>query len=262
MFIPYKKIALFLLIVFAFSGCLTAEKPAEVKKVTLPPLRVGVTPNYPPMIFKLGDKVSGVEAEMAQKLGGSLGRPVEFVEVRWDEQIPSLIAGKIDIIMSGMTATEARKVRIDFTEPYMKSGLYTAMRTENVSKYDSLDRIKQSYATVGVMEGTTGDVFVQKNFPNAQRVAFSNLNSAAFALKRRSIDIFVHDGPAIAWLVSENEADLKGFWQPLNEEYLAWGISRSNQDLLLQVNALLRTWKTDGTLNQVLLKWLPYLRSR
>src|SRR5262249_54888242 len=65
-------------------------------------LRVGVTPTYPPIIFKQNQQLAGVEVELARRLGARLGRPAQFVELRWDEQIPALIAGAIDIIMSGM----------------------------------------------------------------------------------------------------------------------------------------------------------------
>jgi ABC-type amino acid transport substrate-binding protein len=101
---------------------------------------------------------------------------------------------------------------------------------------------------------------VQQSFPNARRVALSIASDGALALRRRSIDVFVHDGPSIAWLVSANEADLAGIWQPLNRENMAWGVRRDDPQLLAQANEILGTWKRDGTLNDVLVRWLPYLR--
>jgi len=224
------------------------------------PLRVGVTPNYPPVIFKIDGSLSGAEVDLAQLLGESLRRPVSFVELAWDEQIPALLAGKIDIIMSGMSITEARKVRINFAEPYMKAGLATALRAEDASLYDSQRKMQEALVTVGAMVNTTGDAFVQRNFPDAIRISFRTMNDAAYALKNRRIDLFIHDAPAIAWLVSENEAELKGFWQLWNVEYLGWGLRRGDQDLLASVNSILTKWKNDGTLDKVLNQWVPYLK--
>lgn len=241
-------------------GCASQQVSTKGVEAEPPAMRIGVTPNYPPIIFKLGDKISGVEADLAALLGNELGRKVQFVELPWDQQIPALLEGKTDIIMSGMTITEARKIRVDFTEPYLKSGLYAAMRTEDSQKYDSPVKLLESTAAVGVMENTSGDAFVQKHFRNARVVAFSNRGSAAFSLKRGSIDLFVDDGPAVAWLVSENEAYLKGLWTPLNEEYLAWAVSRGNRDLLVTLNDTIRRWQADGTLTRVIEKWLPYLK--
>jgi ABC-type amino acid transport substrate-binding protein len=226
-------------------------------------LRVGVTTSYPPIIFRAGGptmgQVTGVEAELAYRLGEALGRPVRFVEVRWEEQIPMLLAGRTDIIMSGMSITSARQVRIAFTEPYLETGLAVAMRTEDTARYASKEQILTRSATVGVIEGTTADVFAQRSLPNARRVTFARASDGALALKQRTIDLFLHDAPSIMWLVSENEAALAGSFDLLTKEQLAWGIRRDD-GLLNRANAALAQWKNDGTLEAVLQKWLPYRR--
>jgi ABC-type amino acid transport substrate-binding protein len=256
------RLALLFAAVALWAGCAadyyrTGPVPAEVPANAL---RVGVTSTYPPIIFRQGGQIAGVEADLARLLGTRLGRPVYFVEVPWDQQIESLMAGRTDIIMSGMSVTEARAVRIAFTEPYFEGGLMAAVRTEDARQYGSREALLQTSATVGVVERTTGDVFVQQSFPNARRVALSIASDGALALRRRTIDVFVHDGPSIAWLVSANEADLAGIWQPLNRENLAWGVRRDDQQLLARANEILGTWKRDGTLTDVLVRWLPYLR--
>ncbi len=254
--LKYVAIASVIILTTSFIfGCSTTRETAKPEN---DPILVGVTPNYPPIIFTIDGRLSGVEVDLAQSLGEALGRPVRFVELEWDEQIPALLAGKIDIIMSGMTITEARKVRIDFAEPYMKAGLATAMRAEDAPYYDSPEKIREAIVTVGAMVNTTGDVFVQRNFPNATRIGFRTMRDAVYALKNRRIDLFIHDAPAIAWLVSQNEADLKGFWQLWNVEYLGWGLRRGDQNLLSSVNSILTRWKNDGTLDKVLNQWVPY----
>ena len=170
------------------------------------------------------------------------------------------MGGKTDVIMSGMSVTEARTVRIAFTEPYLEGGLMAAVRTEDARQFGSREALLQTTGTIGAVERTTGDVFVQQNFPNARRVTLSIASDGALALRRRTIDVFVHDGPSIAWLVSANEADLAGLWEPLNRESLAWGVRRDDAQLLAQLNEILGTWKRDGTLTGVLERWLPYLR--
>jgi ABC-type amino acid transport substrate-binding protein len=261
----FRLVPLLLLVLLAAvsTGCQDYYRhdpaPADI-----PPnaLRVGVTPTYPPIIFKQGGEMTGVEADLARLLGTRLGRPVHFVEVTWDQQIDVLMSGRTDIIMSGMSVTEARTVRIAFSEPYLEGGLMAAVRSEDLSRYGSREALLQTDGVIGAIERTTGDVFVQRNFPNARRVTLSLASDGALALRRRTIDVFVHDGPSIAWLVSANEADLAGIWQPLNKENLAWGIRRDDPVLLGQVNEALAAWKRDGTLTEVLVRWLPYLRPR
>jgi polar amino acid transport system substrate-binding protein len=221
----YVNIASYIFIALLIIGCSTTSSVKDEEPLVVP-LHVGVTPDYPPVIFRQGGRLSGIEADLARRLGESLGRPVQFKELSWEKQIPALLAGEIDIIMSAMTITKARKIRIDFTDPYMKSGLLPMMRTEDAEKFNSYDRIKQKIASDAL-------------------------------ILRRSIDIFIHDAPSIMWLVSENEAKLTSSWEPFNEENLAWGVRREDGELLMDINNLLRTWKQDGTLDKILLKWLP-----
>ncbi len=257
MFNPQMKFTTLFLVAFLFGSC---GPTASVEEPRRPPLRVGVTPEYPPIIFKLGGKIAGVEADLARRLAQKLDRPVQFVDVWWENQISALLAGKFDIIMSGMSITRARKIRINFTDHYLKIGLLAAMRTEDAPRYKSLEIIKQTIGNVGVIKETTGDVFVQRNFPRANKIAFLNAKAAAAELKRGSIDIFVYDAPAVAWLVSENEADLVALWEPFDEQYLAWGVRRDDPELLAFVNRTLGIWKRDGTLNRVLNRWIPDLK--
>jgi len=188
-----------------------------------------------------------------------LSRPLYFVEVAWDQQIDALLAGRTDVIMSGMSVTEARAVRIAFTAPYLEAGLMALVRVDDVARYPSRDALLQTSAAVGFIERTTGDVFVQQSFPNARRVPLAQASDGALALRRRTVDVFVHDGPSIAWLVSANEADLAGIWQPLNRENLAWGVRRDDPQLLARLNDILASLRQDGTLAGVLGRWLPYL---
>jgi polar amino acid transport system substrate-binding protein len=256
------RLVLLLAAASAWAGCADdyyrpAPEPVEIPANAL---RVGVTPTYPPIVFRQTDQIVGVEADLARLLGARLGRPVRFITVPWDQQIDALLARRTDIIMSGMSVTEARAVRIAFSEPYLEAGLVAAVRTEDARRYGSRQDLLKTSATVGVIERTTGDVFVQQNFPNARRVALVQASDGALALRNRTVDVFVHDGPSIAWLVSANEADIAGIWQYLNREHLAWGVRRDDPQLLAQVNESLATWRRDGTLADVVTRWLPYLK--
>ena len=222
------------------------------------PLRVGVTPDYPPLIFRQGESVTGIEADLARKLGQELNRPVSLVTLKWEEQIDALLGKKIDLIMSGMSITPIREIRIRFSDPYLKSGLVAAFRAEDFKKYETKEGMLKGFAVVAAARDTTGDVFLKRNFPRATRkVVLPKPGDAVSELKRRSIDIFIHDAPYILWMVSQNEADFTALWEPLNQEALAWGIRKDDEALFTQVNGALRKWRGDGTLEAVLLKWLP-----
>ncbi len=250
-------IIIFSSVLLGIFGC--AANGVKTGQASVNPILVGVTPNYPPVIFKTNQQITGLEADLARQLSAEMKRPIEFVEISWERQIPALLEEKIDIIMSGMTITQARKVRITFSEPYLTSGLMIAFTTENASKYTSLKDIMESIPVVGFVAGTTGEVYARGNFREENRmVPVKSANEAALALKNGRIDVFVYDAPSIVWIVSENEAKLKFLPEPLNIEYLGWGLRQNDRELLAMVNAALHKWKNDGTLKETILKWLPY----
>src|SRR6266705_668353 len=95
---------------------------------SLPSLRVGITPNLPPLAFEQIGKIVGIEADFAQQLVKELGREVKFIELDWEKQIPALLDGKTDIVMSGMTVTKTRQFRVNFCRPYLRSGQMALVR--------------------------------------------------------------------------------------------------------------------------------------
>ena len=225
------------------------------------PLRVGITPDYPPLVFEQGDNVAGAEIDLASALGARLGRPVRCYPMRWEELIPALQERRIDIIMSGMSVTRPRQLRIAFSEPYLHNQLRAIFSRQNADRFKTREDVLTTKANIGVVPGTTADAFVQENCPKAGRVSIGLRRDAAFyLLQDRRIDLFVDDTFALAQILSENEPNLTYLAQPLASDDLAWGIRPDDQDLLRKVNLALAQWKSDGTLDRVFLRWIPYLK--
>jgi polar amino acid transport system substrate-binding protein len=257
-----SRISIIVLVLVSLVFCACGKSKQDDQDLPKPerePLRIGMTPNYPPMIFMQDGRYAGIEADLARGLAREFQRPLLFLPMKWEQLIPALMEGKVDLIMSGMTATTARKMRIDFSNPYFTAMLVGAMRSTDKEKYASRESVLKTQSSVGVIPGTTADAFVQRSLPNARRIAIAEIRHAALELKTMKIDLFISDGPGIVWLVSENEAELAGFWKALAEEPLAWGVRRGDQEMLASVNRILEKWKSDGTVDEVLTRWLPYL---
>lgn len=237
------------------SGCASAGFRPE-------PLRVGVAADYPPLVFKQAGDFAGAEVDIARALGRALGRPVEFVSVRWEDQVSALLSGRTDIIMSGMSVTEARGLRVAFTEPYVKNQLRVIYRQRDADRFTTTDAFLASDKRVGVVAGTTADAFVQKHGAHLRRTALETRRDAAFyLLNGRRIDAYVDDTFALAWILAEHEASVTYLREPLDEEDIAWAVRPTDQQLLESVNAVLAHWKADGTMEGILLRWMPYLKS-
>ena len=250
-----KRIAFLLSALALLSGCMTTGVEPDPAI-----LRVGVAPNSQPVIFKQGGTISGIEADYAKLLGEALGKEVRFVEVPWEKLIDHLEQNKIDIIMSGMTVTSARSIRINFATPYMQSGLSGLFRRDAYDPSGLLASIIiNQNKRIGYVEGTTAEFFVMQRFPRAEKKSFSSTTAAVKALKNSKIEMFIYDAPIIWWLSAMNENELVAFIDVLNIEPLAWGVRKNNRVLLDQINALVAQWKKDGTSNKIALRWIPSL---
>lgn len=233
---------------------LSAAEPAPAATA---PLRVGVAPVSPPMIFKDGTRIVGIEADFAQALGKELGREITFVELAWEDLIDALNDGKIDIIMSSMSVTRARQFRVAFSEPYLRTGQMALVRASELARYglivDSL-----ANRTIGVRKGTTGDLLVQQEFPRAKRKYFKSDEDGAVALSKGKIDLFIDDSTMIWYLGGVYEAKgLAVVPHVLSNEILAWGTRRSDDPLRESANAFLKKIQASGELNRILHRWIP-----
>ena len=222
-----------------------------------PVLRVGVTANSPPMVFKQGNDIVGLEADFARALGRELGREIQFIEVPWEDLIDALEENKIDIIMSSMSITRARQFRIAFCDPYLRISQMALVRAADRYRFAPFSTSMANLA-VGVKKATTGDLLVQQEFPKAKRKYYRSGDDAAKALKKGSIELFIDDSTMIWYLAGTYEADgLVVAPMTLSDELLAWGVRRSDAELLASVNEFLKKFKASGELDKIMQRWIP-----
>ena len=86
-------------------------------------LRVGMEPGYMP--FEMKDKkgnIIGFDVDIAKAMAKAMGVKLELVPTAWDGIIAALLTDKFDILMSGMTVTQERNLKINFANPYISVG--------------------------------------------------------------------------------------------------------------------------------------------
>jgi polar amino acid transport system substrate-binding protein len=225
-------------------------------------LRVGVSTSAPPLIYKQGKDIVGLEAELAREFADYLGKSVRFIELGWQDQIPALLENRTDIIMSGMSITRMRQIRIAFSEPYFRTGQMALIRRKDAHRYP------HGYYSIfgwtlrieiGVVKGTTGESFVKENFGRAKKIiSYQTSKEAADTLAGGEIDMVIHDAPIILMLAAENESKgLVPLPSLLTEEYLAWGVRKNDVELLQSANSFIKTYKKDGRLHEIVNRWIP-----
>ena len=264
MTIPFRKPTQLLIVIMTCSMILyaCATPPPAVIEADPGLLRVGLSPDAPPLIFKQNDEVSGLEAEMAMALADYLEKTAVFVEVPWEDQIPALLENRTDIIMSGMSINLARKYKIEFSKPYFKSGLMII--TKDLHKYAFIKNRETAFAQsitwrIGVVKGTTGEAFIRQKSTGAKAIrAFSNQDEALQALMAGRIDVFVHDAPIVLMMAAQHQAEgIKPLPIMLNDEHLAWGMRKDDPGLVEAVNAFIDQAMQKGTMQTTIKRWIP-----
>ncbi len=228
--------AFFILVVLGglLAGCTAKEEPT---------LRMVTEPTYPPYEFLRGRQVVGVDVELCKAVAAKCGRAFKTVSVDFDAIIPSLLSGKADIAAAGLTVTEDRRKSVDFSEPYMKTGLVIIFR--KAKPYRTAETCRG--ARVGVQGGTTGDEYTVKEL-HQEPERFRTYPEAVAALKAGRCDLVLCDAIlAKNCILGEKDLELSGF--VTSEEY-AIAVKKGRPELLALVNETIAAAKADGRLEK------------
>lgn len=233
-----------MLIAGLLAGC---GKSGPDSKGAGDPLVVGMDMTYPPFEFKNEKgEPDGVDVRMAEELAKKLGRPLKLESYAFDGLIPALQSGKIDLIISGMTANPVRAQSIDFSDPYAFTGL--AILVAKDSPVQSIEDLKKPGIRITAKLGTTGETWARENLKGATVNALDGEATCALEVAQGRADAFLYDQLSIYKYCQANAATTRAILQPFVEEAWAIGIRKGNDALRLQVNAFLKEFRDGGGL--------------
>jgi ABC-type amino acid transport substrate-binding protein len=224
------------------------------------PLRIGTVVDSPPLAFRDGRRWLGVEADLGRAFADRLGMRPVVVPLPAEQLVPALLDGQVDVLMAGLTVTEARRVRIDFASPYLVVGQAALIRRSDLLRFNTDIKIRSAPVRVAVVEDGAGDRLVARYFPNARRLPFPDGREAIDALRRNEADLLIHDAPELWWLALGHVEDLMLAPALFAREEIAWGFRRGSVSLRESANRAIAEWRHDGTLEAVLRRWIPVSR--
>lgn len=207
---------------------------------------------FPPYEFHEGDKVVGIDADIAAAIAAELGMELEIEDIAFDSIIPEITSGKADMGLAGMTVTEDRKMSVDFSDTYATASQMIIVKEDSaIAGPDDLKGV-----VVGVQLGTTGDIYVSDLEADGTVVERYNKGfEAVQALTQGKIDAVVIDGEPAKTFVSQTEG-IKMLDEAFTEEEYAIAVKKGNTELLDKINAALKTLKEDGTLDEIVAKYI------
>jgi polar amino acid transport system substrate-binding protein len=222
-------------------------------------LRVGFESGYMP--FEMTDKTGafiGFDIDMAKEMAKAMN--VKFVPVNtaWDGIIPALLTKKFDIIMSGMTVTQERNLKINFADPYIVVGQTVIINKKHQGKIKSYKDLNDPKYIVTSKLGTTGEQSVKRLIPKAQYKSFEEEVTAAMEVVGGKADAFVYDLPfCVVFMAQQGGAGQLVFLdKPFTFEPLAWAVRKGDPDFLNWLNNFLAQVKNDGRYERIYEKWI------
>jgi polar amino acid transport system substrate-binding protein len=209
---------------------------------TTRPLIVGMELNYPP--FEMTDtsgNPTGVGVDLAHALGAYLHRDVQIQNTPFEGLISALKTGRIDLIISSMTATDERRKSIDFSDPYLNTGL--AILVKKGSPIQTIADVDKPGVNVVVKTGTTSATYVRDHFKNASVLTFPQDSTCALEVIQGKADAFLYDQMSVYQFAKKYPDKTRGLLAPFQKESWAIGIRKGNTALETQVNAFLADFK-------------------
>ncbi|MBE6795846.1 MAG: amino acid ABC transporter substrate-binding protein [Ruminococcaceae bacterium] len=226
---------------------------------------------FPPYEYKEGDKIVGIDAEIAEAIAKELGMELEIIDTEFGSIVGGVQSGKYDIGMAGMTVTEDRLKSVNFSTSYAK-GVQSVIVLED-SKYTSYEDFYTGYdkdgnpngviddLKIGVQQDTTGDIYASDKpekwgFGEDSVIRYKTGADAVQALIAGKVDCVIIDNEPAKSFVEANEG-LKILKTSYVEEDYAIAIAKEDTELLEKINAALEKLTDDGTIPGIIEKYIP-----
>lgn len=244
-----KKILLLVLVSVLSSVMLFGCKKSETAASDT--LIVGTNAEFPPFEYIEQGQIVGFDVDLMNEISKLTGKKVEFKNMAFDSLLIAMQTGKINCIISGMTATEERRQHVNFSTPYFVSKQAVIVpENSDIQKFEDLKGKK-----IGVVIGYTGDMVVTDMYKDTSSITrYEATGQAIMALTAGKVDATVLDMEPAKEYVANNEG-IKVLDTALAEEEYSIALPKDNTALLEEINKALKTLKENGTYDKIYAKY-------
>lgn len=236
------------------------ETTAAVAKTKLDEIKekgvlvLGTSADYPPFEFHLEvdgkDTIVGFDIDIAKKIASDIGVELEIIDMKFDGLLPALTAGKIDLIVAGMTPTEERKESVDFSIVYYDSRQTMLVKTENAGTLNTVEAF--SGKTLGVQKATIQEELAKTIFTSSEAKSIDKIPNLIMELKTDKVDGLILAEPVAKQYAAANP-DLSVNGVDLGSEGgSAIAIEKGSQDYLDAINASIQSLLDSGEMDKII----------
>ncbi len=220
-------------------------------------LVVGTAASMPPLNMTMKDgQMAGMEIDLARFIAESLDVKLTLKQMHFNDLLPALQAGQVDMVLSGMTITPARNLKVAFVGPYIISGKSVLAKKANLESVSEPSKINQPDKVLVALKGSTSQVFAEKIFPKAKLILTDDYDPAISMVKEGKVQAMVADMQTCQLAVYRYpEAELMTLGRPLSYEPLGIAIPPNDFLLFNWLQNFLNTAEKEGALGMMIDRW-------
>ncbi len=163
-------------------------------------LVVGITGSQPPLNATTKDgKIIGLDADIATMIAQNMKVKIKFSPMEFSELLPALEAGLVDMVISGMTMTPERNLKVAYVGPYYISGKGVLTKAKNIASLQDSDGLNKPEFKVAALKSSTSKIFVEKVISKATLITTDSYQDAIDSLFQNKIDALIADYPFCAF---------------------------------------------------------------
>lgn len=209
-------------------------------------IRFGVAEFVPWTMKSESGELIGFEVDLARKLAKDMGVKAEFTLYPWDEVIPALQSGEIDVLTGGMSITAERALQVNFTRPTAESGVSIATNIGLTRDIKRLEELNSPEITIAVVNKTLAHSVTQTFFDKATIEVYPNGTDAGAAVVNGDAHAYLASLTQARFLALNNgdKIDLP-IAEPLLASREAIAIKKGEQELLNFLNSWVTARRAD-----------------
>jgi polar amino acid transport system substrate-binding protein len=223
---------------------------AEFDTISSGKLTVGSDIPYPPFEQGRPPDYDGFDMNLINAIAEKLGLETEIKDTPFDTIFRDLGQGKFDAVISGSTITDDREKVIDFGDPYFLAEQSLLVKSD--SDIQTIDDLAGE--TVGVQKGTTGEIYVKENAPDAEIRSYGEIDDAFNALTAGQVVAVIFDLPGTQE-AAESKSGLEVRESYDTGEEFGIAFQEDNDALREAANEALQELKDDGTFEEFYKEW-------
>jgi len=220
-------------------------------------LVVGTAASMPPLNMTTKDgQVIGMEMDLARLFASGMDVKLTLKPMNFNDLLPALEAGQVDMVLSGMTMTPGRNLKVAFVGPYFASGKSVLAKMVNVGLVDEIAKMNNPDKVLVALKGSTSQMFVERVIPNAKLVLADDYDQAVAMVRNDKAIVMVADYPiCMVSVYRYPDAKLGTLEKPISYEPVGVALPAGDPLLVNWVQNFLQTLEKTGQTKMLLEKW-------